>query len=124
MADKVNIVELEAQIAKFVEKRQSWCDLAGVDGILARGQIAVSIAITRWRAGEVNRGSTPNEIANVMVMNFAAAFQSHVVTFLGPDQRKEQLDVINRMLNALGEEIAKIRVGAVDMDHHEIGDGT
>lgn len=101
MAQMIDIAEVEAHMIEFrasMEKQINDPEL----GMVYRAQLAVLPELTIWRAKEMNRGGSPNDIMNAIVAVVAGVIAGEVMSAAG--DKDEALGVINRTLRAIAEE--------------------
>lgn len=93
-------------------------ELPGLEGVVARAQLAAMPVLTIWRVHEMNRGTDSNELMNALLMVCAAALSGEILSTT--DDRHEQFGVANRVLQGLAEEIGSILTGRTDVTRHEL----
>jgi hypothetical protein len=115
----IDLADVEAAMEAFRVRERAKTELPGMDGIVARAQLAALPALTIWRVKEMNLGTDPNEMMNALVMVLAAALSGEIMSTT--HERVEQFDIVNRVLQGLAEEIASILTGeaAVMASRHE-----
>jgi hypothetical protein len=116
MPQMIDIADVEAGMEEFRARERKKTDLPGVQGVVARAQLAVSPELTLWRVKELNRGTDPNEVMNGIVALVAATLAGEVLAVPMPKDR--QIAVINRTLTAIAEEVVSILSGQADMTIH------
>jgi hypothetical protein len=110
----IDLAEVEAAMEEFRIRERGKTERPGLEGVVARGQLAALPALTIWRVNEMNRGTDANEMMNALVMVVAAALSGEIMSTAGGDQT-EMFAITNRLLQGLAEEIGSILTGAADI---------
>ena len=111
MPKMIDLAEVEAQLTEMFARTATESEKPGYEGVVARCQLALLPAITRWRADEFNRGVDANTILNAMTGMCASTILGEVCVLTVDEDA--QITIINKVLQGIGEEIASMMKGSV-----------
>jgi hypothetical protein len=108
---RIDPEKIEAELAAMQKAMALQANLPGPPGAIARMQMAVLPALTRWRTAEINRDVNPNDVANALVALFAATLYSEVTTVYGTEIDDDHYQFLNKMMLGIGQEVGAFLEG-------------
>jgi hypothetical protein len=102
---RVDPEKIEADLAAVLLREIEKTKESGFVGVMARAQVALLPAITRWRLGEINRlDADPNEVANALLRIFSSTLVGEAYSVHGTKVDEDHFQFVNLMLRGIGEE--------------------
>lgn len=109
---RVDPEKMEAELAALRKAMESQVNLPGARGTIARMQMQVLPALTRWRTGEINRIEfDPNDVANALVALISCTLFSEACSVYGDEIASDHYKFFNNMMQGIAEEFGALLGG-------------
>lgn len=106
MKKAFDTTEVEESVDAFLATQAHRLEAGGDDAVIARAQHALLKPLTVWRACECLRETDPNVILNAVVAAMVSTMMGEISENTPPGDIPAKFRVANRLLAAIGEELA------------------